>query len=85
MTSGYRIGVDLGGTKIEAAAVDAAGAVQLRRRLPTPVGDYGATTAAIAALVFALEHDLGAEATVGIGIPGAISPANGLVKNANSG
>jgi fructokinase len=84
MISGYRIGVDLGGTKIEAAAVDSAGAVQLRRRLPTPVGDYGATTAAIAALVFALEHDLGAKATVGIGIPGAISPANGLVKNANS-
>jgi fructokinase len=84
MISGYRIGVDLGGTKIEAAAVDAGGAVQLRRRLPTPVGDYDATTAAITALVFALEHDLGAEATVGIGIPGAISPANGLVKNANS-
>ena len=84
MISGYRIGVDLGGTKIEAAAVDVAGAVQFRRRLPTPVGDYGATTAAIAALVFALEHDLGAKATVGIGIPGAISPANGLVKNANS-
>jgi fructokinase len=84
MTSGYRIGVDLGGTKIEAAAIDAAGAVQRRRRQPTPVGDYDATTAAIAALVFALEHDLGAKATVGIGIPGAISPANGLVKNANS-
>jgi fructokinase len=84
MTSGYRIGVDLGGTKIEAAAVDAAGAVHRRRRLPTPVGDYRATTAAIAALIFALEEDLGAKATVGIGIPGAISPANGLVKNANS-
>ena len=84
MTSACRIGVDLGGTKIEAAAVDAAGAVHLRRRRPTPAGDYGATTAAIAALVSALERDLGARATVGIGIPGAISPANGLVKNANS-
>jgi fructokinase len=76
--------VDFGGTKIEAAAVDAAGAVRLRRRVPTPVGDYAATTAAIAALVWAVEQDLGATATVGIGIPGAISPANGLVKNANS-
>jgi fructokinase len=84
MTPGYRIGVDLGGTKIEAAAVDAAGTVHVRRRQPTPVGDYGATTGTIAALVFALEQDLGARATVGIGIPGAISPSSGLVKNANS-
>jgi fructokinase len=84
MTQGYRIGVDLGGTKIEAAAVDAAGSVYRRRRLPTPVGDYGATIETIAALVFTLERDLGASATVGIGIPGAISPASGLVKNANS-
>jgi fructokinase len=84
MSTGYRIGVDLGGTKIEGAAVDAAGAVYLRRRLPTPVGDYAATTAAITAIVFALEREAGVVATVGIGIPGAVSPATGLVKNANS-
>jgi fructokinase len=84
MTAAYRIGVDLGGTKIEGAAVDAAGAVRGRRRQPTPVDDYGATIAAIAAIVLAIERDLGAPAAVGIGIPGAISPASGLVKNANS-
>jgi fructokinase len=84
MTAAYRIGVDLGGTKIEGAAVDAAGVVHGRRRLPTPIGDYGATTAAIAAIVLAIEQDFGAVPSVGIGIPGAISPASGLVKNANS-
>ena len=79
----WRIGVDLGGTKIEVAALDAAGAVVLRERVPTP-GDYPATLAAIAALVRGAEARLGAQASVGIGIPGAISPATGLVKNANS-
>jgi fructokinase len=84
MTDGWRIGVDLGGTKIEAAAVDAAGGVHLRRRRPTPAGDYAATIAAIAALVGAVEVRIGARLPVGIGMPGAISPATGLVKNANS-
>jgi fructokinase len=84
MAAAYRIGVDLGGTKIEGAAVDATGAVHGRRRLPTPVGDYGATIAAIAAIVVAIEQDLGAAASVGVAMPGAISPASGLVKNANS-
>jgi fructokinase len=79
-----RIGVDLGGTKIEGAAVDGAGAVHLRRRVPTPVGDYGATIAAIAATVLGIERDLGLVLPVGIGIPGALSPATRLVKNANS-
>ncbi len=74
-----RIGVDLGGTKIEAVALDRNGVEVFRRRVPTPRGDYEATVAAVAALV----HEAG-EGTVGVGIPGAISPASGLVKNANS-
>ncbi len=84
MPAAFRIGVDLGGTKIEAAVLDRAGTVRRRRRVATPSGDYRATIVAIAALVSALEHDLGAGATVGIAMPGAISPLNGLVKNANS-
>lgn len=78
-----RIGVDLGGTKIEAIAIDGSNEV-LRRRVATPRGDYAATIAAVRNLVDALERDLGATGTVGIGIPGAISGATGLVKNANS-
>ncbi len=79
----YRIGIDLGGTKIEIAALDADGHEHLRRRVPTPAG-YPATLEAIAGLVQAAEAELGGGATVGIGIPGVISPATGLVKNANS-
>jgi fructokinase len=81
---GYRIGVDLGGTKIEVAAIDAAGGVCLRRRVPAPTGDYLATLAAIVTVVRATEQALGGAAPLGIGIPGAVSPATGLVKNANS-
>ncbi|HZT87240.1 MAG TPA: ROK family protein [Stellaceae bacterium] len=84
MTSGLRIGVDVGGTKIEAAALDRGGTVLRRRRVPTPAGDYCATVATIAALVGEFEGGLDARATVGIGIPGALSPHTGLVKNANS-
>jgi fructokinase len=84
MPAALRIGVDLGGTKIEAAALDRAGAVHCRRRVATPSGDYRATIAAIVDLVSGIEQDLGAGAAVGIGMPGAISPASGLVKNANS-
>jgi|SRR6266699_1194446 len=79
-----RIGVDLGGTKIEAVALDAAGTVRARRRVPTPRDDYAATLRVIAGLVEAVEGDVGERGTVGIGMPGAISPATGLVKNANS-
>ncbi|MBV8650387.1 MAG: ROK family protein, partial [Alphaproteobacteria bacterium] len=79
-----RIGVDLGGTKIEAAALDDDGRLLLRRRVPTPSGDYAATIAAIAGLVTALEAELGARGSVGIATPGALSPATGLIKNANS-
>jgi fructokinase len=78
-----RIGIDLGGTKIEAIAIDGAREV-LRRRIATPRGDYTATIAAVHDLVSAIEKDLGAEGTVGLAIPGAISSVTGLVKNANS-
>jgi fructokinase len=78
-----RIGIDLGGTKIEAVALDALGAERFRRRVATPRGDYDATLASVAALVAAAERTAGG-ATVGVGIPGVISPATGLVKNANS-
>jgi fructokinase len=84
VTGEVRIGVDLGGTKIEAIALDDDGAVRLRRRIPTPRDDYPATCRAVSELVQALEHQLGCRATVGVGTPGAISPATGLVKNANS-
>jgi fructokinase len=74
-----RIGIDLGGTKIEALALDAAGREVFRKRVPTPRGDYAATIGAISSLV----NEVG-EGTVGIGIPGALSRVTGLVKNANS-
>ncbi len=79
-----RIGIDLGGTKIEAIALDCDGTELARRRVPSPQLDYAATLNAIVDLVGGLETELGVEGTVGIGIPGAISPATGLVKNANS-
>lgn len=79
-----RIGIDLGGTKTELLAFDPAGAVRARDRWPTPRGDYEATIEAIASHVAATETLLGQAGTVGVGIPGTVSPATGLVKNANS-
>jgi fructokinase len=79
-----RIGIDLGGTKIEAIALGADGAERFRRRVDTPRGDYDGTLRAIVDLVSAAEAEAGERGTVGIGMPGAISPATGLVKNANS-
>jgi fructokinase len=79
-----RIGIDLGGTKIEAAAIDADNRVLERRRVPTPRHDYGASLEAIAGLVAALEQALGPAAGIGIGVPGALSPFNGRLRNANS-
>jgi fructokinase len=84
MTAGFRIGVDLGGTKIEAAAIDGLGAVRARRRVPTPAGEYDATIATIVDLVHGIETELGAGLSVGIGIPGTLAAGTGLVKNANS-
>jgi fructokinase len=78
-----RIGVDLGGTKIEAIALD--GSRELMRvRVETPRGDYRGTIEAVAALIAGIERRIGAPGTVGVGIPGALSPETGLVKNANS-
>jgi fructokinase len=79
-----RIGIDLGGTKIEGLAIDERGAERQRLRIPTPRGDYPAIVKAVASLVGDLEAAQGQKATVGVGIPGAVSPATGLVKNANS-
>ena len=79
-----RIGIDLGGTKIEAVVLDASGGIVFRERRATPRGDYDGTIEAIASLVAAAEAAVGVRASVGVGMPGAISPATGLVKNANS-
>ncbi len=79
-----RIGIDLGGTKIEGIALDDAGRQSLRRRVATPRDDYAGTLETIARLVEAFERESGQRGSVGIGMPGAISPATGLVKNANS-
>lgn len=78
------LGIDLGGTKIELCALDGAGRERLRRRVPTPRGDYDATLAAIAALVHEAEAQLAARGTLGVGIPGSPSPADGRIRNANS-
>jgi fructokinase len=78
-----RIGVDLGGTKIEIIALDDDGRGRFRQRAPSPRGDYRGTIDLVAALVAEAERVAG-RATVGVGMPGAISPASGLVKNANS-
>jgi fructokinase len=84
MTAGLRIGIDLGGTKIEAAVIDRAGCIGARRRIATPAGDYEATVAAVAALVRGIERDYERKMTVGVGIPGTLVAGTGLVKNANS-
>jgi fructokinase len=79
-----RIGVDIGGTKIEALALDAAGREVFRKRMPTPRGDYDATISAVKSLVEQIDSSSGVKGSVGIGIPGALSRATGRVKNANS-
>lgn len=79
-----RLGIDLGGSKIEIIALADDGQVLLRRRVATPQGDYPATLQAVGGLVVAAESELGQRGTLGIGIPGAESQASGLIKNANS-
>lgn len=79
-----RLGIDLGGSKIEIIALDDAGVIRLRRRTPTPRHDYAATLRAIVELVQAAERELGQTGSVGVAMPGALSPATGRVKNANS-
>lgn len=79
-----RIGIDLGGTKIEGIALGPDGTERARKRVPSPRNDYAATITAIRDLVASLEAEAGTQGSVGIGMPGAISPATRLVKNANS-
>ncbi|KJM65052.1 fructokinase [Pluralibacter gergoviae] len=79
-----RIGIDLGGTKTEVIALSDRGEALYRHRLPTPRDDYRQTIEVIARLVAAAEKETGQRGSVGVGIPGAISPFSGRVKNANS-
>ncbi|MGJ0392604.1 MAG: ROK family protein [Methylocystis sp.] len=79
-----RIGVDLGGTKIEAIALDSGGAILARRRVATPAHDYDEIVRAIATLVEDIETDTGRQGTVGVGSPGSISTHTGLVKGSNT-
>ena len=79
-----RIGIDLGGTKIEALAIDRDGTELLRYRVPTPREDYDGTIAAMVGLVHRIEKETGAMGTVGAGIPGSVSGRTGLIKNSNS-
>lgn len=79
-----RIGIDLGGTKIECIAIGEGGREEFRRRVATPRGDYEGTIAAIAGLVRAADEETGERGTVGVGVPGIPSAATGLMKNANS-
>jgi fructokinase len=75
-----RLGVDLGGSKIEIIALEEDGREVLRERVATPQGDYAATLTAVAGLVAAAEQKAGKRGRVGIGIPGAESLANGLIR-----
>jgi fructokinase len=87
VTARYRIGIDLGGTKIEILALDASGSECLRRRMPTPQGEYDATLDAIAGLVRDTEHALGVPygaCSNAVGTPGSLSDATGLLRNSNS-
>ena len=79
-----RLGVDLGGSKIEIVAIGGGGRELARRRVATPRDDYTGTVRAVAELVATIEDEVGRRGSVGIGIPGAISPATGTIKNANS-
>ena len=79
-----RIGVDLGGTKIEVVVLDRTGDACFRRRVATPKGSYDQTIKAIVDLVAEAEAVAGGPCKIGVGIPGTVSPATGLIKNANS-
>ncbi len=78
------LGIDLGGTKIEIVALDEGARALLRRRVPTPQDDYDATIAAVARLVRDAERELGIQCTVGVGTPGSVSRASGLLRGSNS-
>lgn len=83
-SNSLRMGIDLGGTKIEALVMDGAGTELARERISTPSGDYTATLQSLAGLVGRLEVRVGSQCRVGIGMPGAFSRATGQVKNSNS-
>lgn len=78
-----RIGVDFGGTKIEAAAIDVTGAVVARVRAPNP-GAYAPSLETVRTLVAEAERTAGATGSVGVGMPGSVSPRTGLIRGANS-
>jgi len=78
------MGIDLGGTKIEGIVLDAGGVERCRERITTPQGDYAGTLEAVVALVASLESAAGEPCSVGVGMPGSLSRATGLVKNSNS-
>ncbi len=79
-----RLGVDFGGTKIEAALLDSKGEIRARQRVPNP-GDYAEAVAAVAELTVRIEQEAGVRAaTVGVALPGSVSPATGMIRNANS-
>ncbi|WP_218068316.1 ROK family protein [Candidatus Thiosymbion oneisti] len=82
--SEIRIGIDLGGTKTEVIALDADQGVRARHRMQTPRNDYAGTLRTIGALVAKVESETGARGTVGVGIPGSLSPFTGRMRNANS-
>jgi fructokinase len=84
MTGKIRIGIDLGGTKIEVLAIDRDGQELARHRVPTPRHDYEGSIKLMAELVAQLERETGRSGTVGVAIPGSISAVTGLIKNANS-
>ena len=85
MAESIRIGIDLGGTKIEGLALDRRGVELARLRVPTPRDDYEGTVGAIVSMVHSLEEKIGqAKVSVGVGMPGSVVPSTGLVKNANS-
>ena len=79
-----RIGIDLGGTKIEAIALNESGVELQRKRIATPQGDYPATLNAIAQLIADIETSTGQKGSIGLGTPGALSPATRLMRNSNS-
>ena len=79
-----RLGVDFGGTKIEAALLDSQGEIRVRQRVPNP-GNYQAAVRAVADLTNRIEQEAGVESkTIGVGMPGSLSPLTGLVRNSNS-
>jgi fructokinase len=82
--SRLRLGIDLGGTKIAGIALDDIGRVCAECRIPSPQQDYTATVEALATVVAGLEADAGGQGSIGIGMPGSVSPSSGLVQNANS-